>query len=799
MRTMFVVFIFVLAARATAWGQQGKYYESFEDGVPAYFAATRGESLSISPWHSKQGSNSLRWDWSKGEELVIHHGIGDVARVGGYRCRASFAVWVYMEEPISDALVFEFREGEKVTGSFRFPLEFTGWRQGRPFYSGFPSGKPTAKVDNIRITAPSKVAKGTVFLDLIKYNTLTYSSRAIIPEKEAQWQRPVPDDRRFPKPERVTPAELAGIRDLLGPDGGLGIDEARVSALCERVKALGIIRDERGVRGGPGIDRLLQYCCEFGDHGAKSQDYWPDEHGPGWLGMQPPGDMSSLAHQVAAAYRASRDAEQRRRLAEAFLLIEDHLYDQGMQAGAGFHWNWWYGGSWADAVFLMRDVLAQAGRLSRQCDYFLWNWGGGVIFAESDPPSHMDYYLLDVPRLLRACLMQAEATEQVRWLRAFKAMLERSILQPASALKIDGCAYHHGGHYFGYAFSAVPGLAETVQKLSDTPWRLSAEAHERLRRAALAQRIFCNQRDVPLSLSGRQPFTEYCSHLLPEGLDRLARSGTPDARQAIDPETAAAYLRLVPEAVTKEPYHRLEISPEPEPNGCFVMPYAALLCHRRDNWLASVHGQSKYVWGTERQSKVNCFGLFQGLGHLEILAGGSPVSATASGREPLGWDWRRFEGTTAPQLPLEQIDKGWTSAYSPETFVGGLSHQRCQGIFAMILNQNMPGEKALKGRKTWFFSDERILCLGSDISCDEAEYPTQTTLCQRRLPKSEKTEFPPTSLDGADFTAFPAERSLDAARAHWFLDVQQTGYYLPAGQKVAVARWHQSSREYQDQ
>jgi hypothetical protein len=204
-------------------------------------------------------------------------------------------------------------------------------------------------------------------------------------------------------------------------------------------------------------------------------------------------------------------------------MMEDHLHDQRMQAGAGFHWNWWYGGSWADAVFLMRDVLAQAGRLERQCDYFLWNWGGRVIFAESDPPSHMDYYLLDVPRLLRACLMQAEATEQVRWLRAFQAMLERSILQPASALKIDGCAYHHGGHYFGYAFSAVPGLAETVQRLSDTPWRLSAEAHERLRRTALAQRIFCNQRDVPLSLSGRQPFTDYCSHLLPEGLDRLAR------------------------------------------------------------------------------------------------------------------------------------------------------------------------------------------------------------------------------------------------------------------------------------
>jgi chondroitin-sulfate-ABC endolyase/exolyase len=800
MNGAFMAFACMLSACAMTWGQEAEY-ESFEDGAPAYFTATRGESLSTSTSHSKQGQRSLRWDWRQGEQLVIRHGIGDVSRRGGIgnSNRACFSVWLYMEAPISGAVVFEFREGDKVAGFFRFPLEFTGWRQGRPFYGDLLRAKPTAKVDNIRIAAPSAVAKGTVFLDLIKYNTLTHPGREILPEREAKWHRPVPDERRHPKPDRVTEAELAGIRSLLGPDEGPGIPEARVKRLCDRVKALGIVRDEHGVHGGPGIDRHYQYCCEFGDHGAKTQDYWPDEHGAGWLGVQAATAMTSLGHELAAAYRASRDAEQRRRLAEAFLLVEEHLYDQGMHAAAGFHWNWWVGGAWADAVFLMHDVLAKARRLERQCDYFLWNWGGGEVFAEAEPRSHMDYYLLDVPRLLRACLIQHEAAEQVRWLRAFKAMLERSMLQPASALKIDGCAYHHGGHYFGYAFAAVPGLAETVHRLSGTPWRLNAEAHERLRRAALAQRIFCNQRDLPLSLSGRQPFSAYCSRLLPEGLDRLARCGTPDGTQAIDPEAAAAYLRLVPEAVTKEPYHGLGIKPEPEPNGCFVMPYAALLCQRRDNWLASVHGQSKYVWGTERQSKVNCFGLFQGLGHVEILAGGNPVGAKASGREAAGWDWRRFEGTTVPQLPLEQIDKGWTSAYSPETFAGGLSHQGRQGVFAMILNQPMPGGKTLKGRKTWFFNDDRILCLGSNISCDEAEHATQTTLCQKRLPKNKKVEFLPTRLDGADFAGFPEERTLDPAKPHWLLDVQQTGYYLPAGQKVTVARRHQTSREYQDQ
>jgi hypothetical protein len=180
-----------------AWGKEAEY-ESFEDRVPPYFVATRAASLSISPWHSKQGKNSLRWDWLQGEELVIRHGIGDVNRRGGLGNGrgASFSVWVYLEKPISDALTIEFRQGETVVGSFRVPLEFTGWRQGRPLYSTILRGVPPAKVDNIRIAAPTTVADGTLFLDFIKYNTLT--SRELLPEKEAQWRRPVSDERRFP-------------------------------------------------------------------------------------------------------------------------------------------------------------------------------------------------------------------------------------------------------------------------------------------------------------------------------------------------------------------------------------------------------------------------------------------------------------------------------------------------------------------------------------------------------------------------------------------------------------------------
>jgi len=788
----------ILSACTMMLGQEAGYFESFEGGIPEHFTASRADSLSLCPWHYKHGSVSLRWDWQAGEELVVRHGIGDVERRNELgTARASFGAWVYTEEPIPGDLVFEFCEDDTVTGSFRFPLASVGWRQCRVHYHAFPQGTPTAEVDSVRIVAPTDIPQGTVFFDFIKYNTLTHTRYAVVPEREMQWKPPAPDEQLFPRPEQVTDEHLAGIRSLMGPDDGEGVEQAEVDRLCEQVEALGIVRDEHGVRG-PGIDGHLQYfpsAREAAALGVRNVEYWPDEHGPHWEGMQPPAAMSSLALQVAETYRASNSAEQRERLAEAYLLIADHLHDQALQAGSGFQWNWWYGPNWADSVFLMRDVLAQTGRLQAHVDYQMYTWGSGEIFDEDAPPSNMDFYNLTVPRLFRQCLLQVEPAEQVRWLSAFKMMLERSILQPTSAFKIDGSAYHHSAHYPSYANGAHRSLSVLIQQMSDTPWRFSSEMHERVRRAVIVQRIFSNLTNVPSALHGRSTL-KATIYMNAAALGNMALAGTPDEREDVDMEMAAAYLRVVPKAVEEGPYRELNITPESHPQGTFVMPYAGLLSHRRDDWLVSLRGQSKYVWASERQDHHNRFGVFQSLGQLEVLAGGSPVTAEASGRQEAGWDWARFEGTTVPHLPQPMLAEAWPSSttYSPETFMGGLSHRGRQGVFGMILNPRIRPDTTLTGRQSWFFVDNQIICLGSDILCDEAEHPTQTTLCQKSLKADDEGEFAPIIVDGDEVSAFPDERVLDPAQRHWFIDAYQVGYYLPAGQPTTVARQHQTSR-----
>ncbi len=792
----------VLAACTAVLGQEVRYFESFEDGIPDHFVASRPDSLSLSPWHYKHGENSLRWDWQAAEELVIRRGIGDPARRGEFGTIASFSVWLYMEEPLADALVFEFREGDQVTGSFRFPLEFSGWRQGRPNYLAFPEGQPTSDVDNIRIVAPTDTPQGTVFVDFIKYNTLTYGDgNAVVPENTMQWQRPSPDLQRFPRPERVTDEQLAGIRKLMGPDEGAGIEQARVDELCDRVDALGIVRDEHGIRG-PGIDAHYQYhpSAHEAERVGAEPAYWSDEHGPDWEGLQTPRAMSQLAYQIATAYRASDDAGQRERLGQAYILLSDHMYDQALQGGSGFKWNWWVGGAWADSVFLMRDLLAKEGRLQGHTDFLLYTWGTGALVGDGDPPSNMDFYHLTVQPMLRQCLMQVEPAEQVRWLNAFKSMLERSILQPKSAFKIDGSTFHHSAHYPAYATGAFTSLAGLLLELRDTPWALSVETHETVRRAALAQRLYCNLTNVPVSLHGRHPMRATGSMNAPS-LSTLALVGTPTDPQQLDLEVAAAYLRLVPNAADAEPYRDLDLAPEPHPQGTFVMPYAGLLSHRRDDWLVSLRGQSKYVWASERQDQHNRFGVFHGMGQLEVLSSGGPVTAKDSGWQNVGWDWARFEGTTVPHLPLQRLSQAWPTnhTYSRHTFMGGLSHRGSQGVSGMILDQTVKPETSFAGRKSWFFLDNQVICLGSDISCDEPEYPLQTNLCQKGLAPNDEGEHAPIVVDGEQVTVFPDERQLDPARPHWFIDPYQVGYYLPAGQTATVARQHQTSRSTWDE
>jgi chondroitin-sulfate-ABC endolyase/exolyase len=87
-----------------------------------------------------------------------------------------------------------------------------------------------------------------------------------------------------------------------------------------------------------------------------------------------------------------------------------------------------------------------------------------------------------------------------------------------------------------------------------------------------------------------------------------------------------------------------------------------------------------------------------------------------------------------------------------------------------------------------------IVCLGSNINNSGINSPVQTNLFQRYL--NRKNE--PGIIDGKKITAFPVTKKLTPGKAHWLMDTNNTGYYIPKGCKVEYSRKHQKSKDEHD-
>ncbi len=232
--------------------------ESFENGLPEYAKASRPEGISVSRHHYKSGKKSLQWNYKKNDTIRFNHGIGNIYRTGGYGGtygKATFAVWVYCEKPQHGALKFEFRTGNKVSGSFDFPLNFTGWQRAALRYSWKPmfDGKVSPATDNILIIAPE--ISGRCFIDLMCYNIIK-DFRTQFRPSGTEWQPPVIDKKQYPMPCEITDSDkeaIIKIRDVFAPEGKNQITEKSIQSLKGSIEKLDIIKEKDRISGIPVI------------------------------------------------------------------------------------------------------------------------------------------------------------------------------------------------------------------------------------------------------------------------------------------------------------------------------------------------------------------------------------------------------------------------------------------------------------------------------------------------------------------------------------------------------------------
>ena len=224
---------------------------------------------------------------------------------------------------------------------------------------------------------------------------------------------------------------------------------------------------------------------------------------------------------------------------------------------------------------------------------------------------------------------------------------------------------------------------------------------------------------------------------------------------------------------------------------------AGITAHRRDNWLAVAHANSRWWWSTEIYSNVNAYGGFVGQADLVLLAAGEPVTLAGSGYVADGWDWSRFDGTTAPHLPLEVLrskKNGTRHTRISESFGGGLSHRGRDGMLVSYVEGPDWAAPGLRATKSYTFSGDRIICLGSGIASDDIGHPVITNLFQRHLPNGET----PIVVDGEALTGLDVAHDLAEGPAHWLIDTIGTGFLTAPGARLHVQRAHQLSRDKDD-
>lgn len=801
-------------------------YSFEEEALPSGLMAKQS-AVSLSRRHKKDGEASLCWQVLKGGSLDFSCDVGyrNFVPGGADQNLDNFVVWIYLEEPLEEPLMISFWKEGKQCCSFPFGLHFQGWRTCWTSYQDM-DGTPQEGMDQIRFSLKES-GPCSLYLDQmitavpidprhpVRDYQVPFINRRADHEANAHWTSLyrfsglLKEGIANPKKSGEVIAEEAVLIQMRYQTyllshktwpcaGNLMLTEDEFRKCCQAFDRYQI-QEEEGILRGATVDA---------DYHKAAYPKELREELTNLTGSIDIKEASQLLLDTAYGWH-SGTSEHRQVLGGHFILLLRHLLDQGWAWGSSLGTTHHLGYSmrnYYSALFLMRDCIKEAGLTKEAANAMAWFSGSGRMFRDRDELrwESMDTLNTLLQGILASVLMAEDSKEMDCCLWGLSTWLSSS-LQPAPGLegpfKEDGSVFHHCGHYPAYAMGGFNGVAPVVWCLSGTSYRLGKQAHETMRKCLLSMRIYSNRYHWLVSMSSRHPKGEgemsQISNLEP--FYYMALAGSPDETENVDREMAEAFLRLAEFADFPKAQELLQMGfrAERDPQGHYSMNYACASIHRRDHWMAGVRGHSRYLWGNETYVSNNLYGRYITYGHLQILGSGTPVNNKDSGFSHDGWDWNSFPGTTAVVLPWDELradvrvvdDTAGAEEMllSDEAFAGGISMEDCQGAFAMKLHGHGKYDGSFRARKSWFFFDNRIVCLGSDIEAGRDGYPVKTTLFQHCLP--DQGSLADTLSTRPCFSGDTGEEN-----GLWLEDPSGNRYYIPGGQHVTVTNSMQESR-----
>ena len=783
-------------------------YFSFEEpDVPAVFSV--GQSVvSVSDRHFKDGKQSLRWDFEQKGTLSLKKDLLFEPKdpTGKDTYLSVFIIWIYNEKALDTTIRFEFLKDGKVCTSFPFGINFTGWRAAWVCYERDMEGIPEVGMNELRITAPDRA--GTLYIDHLitasKVDARQQTADCQVPfvNKETTNHWLVIYKHSLLKPDlplvSITDKDIKEMqlvekrfRDMIYTPGNLTGKE--IMDIRKKYDTYGISYKEGIVTGKP------IFMVRAAEAYERMIPDW-DKDMFVTLGMEMRAYFD-LMKQIAVAYNDASEKEIREEMRRKFMAMYDHITDQVVAYGSCWgnihHYGYSVRGLYL-SYFLMKDVLREEGKLNEAERTLRWYAITNEVYPRPLVNGiDMDSFNTQTTGRIASILIMEDTPEKLQYLKSFSRWIDygcRPALGLTGSFKTDGAAFHHCNNYPAYAVGGLDGATNMIYLLNHTSFAVSELAHRTVKDVLLAMRFYCNTKQFPLSMSGRHP--NGIGKLIPIQYATMAMAGTPDGKEVIDKDMAAAYLRLVtiPEGtdkdapdylppVSSQEEERMKLllekegyKPERNPEGNLALGYGCVSVQRRDNWAAVVRGHSRYLWAAEHYLDANFYGRYLAHGSMQILTGkpDEMVTFTTSGWQENGFDWNRIPGATSIHLTFDQlratvlnVDKysGMEEMlYSDEAFAGGLSQIDRNGNFGMKLHEHDKYNGTHRARLSYHFFDDVIVCLGSDIENENTVYPTETTLFQLAATTPEYKAY----WDNYD------------SNGKYYIDPNGVGYCLPS-------------------
>jgi chondroitin AC lyase len=206
--------------------------------------------------------------------------------------------------------------------------------------------------------------------------------------------------------------------------------------------------------------------------------------------------------------------------------------------------------------------------------------------------------------------------------------------------------------------------------------------------------------------------------------------------------------------------------------------------HNRPAFSFNVRTVSARTVRTESGNDENLLGNFLPDGATDIQRRGGEYNNI----QPI-WEWDKIPGVTNRDYGTDEgarITKYWGVSGSPTAFAGGVSDS-VYGVTAYDLNYD-----SVSAKKSWFFFDKEVVCLGAGISSKAPEHIT-TTINQSWLNGQIKSSA---------FTGILKSNSISSLKDPKWIWHDSIGYFFPCGGNINVSNqiqtgnWNRINKSY---